>query len=103
MNKYVKEFIRCSGYYIVMVILTLVMIPAKAQAPLLRISAIVIGAALLINIFSMILGGDQTSFSTRIARHLTSFIFISYVLLFLVVLLFDQFGELLLVITHAFQ
>jgi len=103
MRKFINEILRCVGYYIVMVIVTAVMIPAKAQPSMNKISAIAIIAALIINIFRMLLGGDESEFGTRVARHLTTFIFVAYILVFLAALLLDNFSDLLQVITHAFQ
>ena len=103
MRKFADEILRCAGYYIVMVVVTAVMIPSKAQAPLNRISAIAIGAALMINIFRLLLGGDESHLFTRIARHLTTIIFVGYILLFLAALMTDQFGELLRVVFYGFQ
>ena len=103
MKKFVTEILRCIGYYIVMVIVTAIMIPSKAQPPMNKISAITIIAAMIINIFRMLLGGDESEFGTRVARHLTTFIFVAYILAFLAALLLDNFGDLLQVIAHAFQ
>ena len=103
MRKFFNEILKCVGYYIIMVIVTAIMIPSKAQPPMNRISALAIIAALILNIFRMLLGGDESEFGTRIARHLTTFIFVAYILVFLAALLLDNFGDLLQVITHAFQ
>ena len=103
MRKFVNEIVRCAGYYIVMVIATAVMIPEKARAPLNRISAITIGAALIINVFRMLLGGDESVFFTRLARHLTTLMIVGYILVFLAALLADNMGDLFQVVVNVFQ
>jgi len=103
MRKYANEVLRCIGYYMVMFIATAVMIPSSAQAAMNKISAITIGAALLINVYRMLLGGDESSFFTKLARRLTTMIFVGYILVFLAGLLTEHFGDLLQTVTNVFQ
>ena len=97
MRNVFHEVLRCIGYYILMVVVTAALVPEKARGPLNKISGLVILAALLINLFRLILGGgnNDSGFLSTAGRRLTFILFTVYALTLIACLVFDGFVDLL--------
>ena len=90
-----KELAMCVGYFIVMYILISVLIPAQYRGPLLRISAYVIIAAFVVNIFKLVFGASNTGFFSSFFRWAAILILCAYALSFLGYLTIDGFRDLI--------